>query len=675
MKITVLYIIIAAITALFLALFQYIYKSKKRKLNKVFAFLRFLSVFGILLLIINPKIEQKSVFNVKPSLAIVVDNSESVSYLEQDENASRTLKQLQENTELQEHFDIEVYTIGEELISGDSLNFASSQTNISKGFQTLNQIYKDKVAPTILLTDGNQTYGADYEYTTKKYSQAVYPIILGDTTTYSDLRIQQLNVNKYAYLKNKFPVEIIVVYDGKRTINSNLKITRGNQTVYNQTLEFSAENNSQTIILSLPANTVGVSTYKATITPLVNEKNKVNNTKPFAVEVIDEKTNIALVSTISHPDIGAIKKTIESNEQRSVSIIKPSEFINAINDYQLAILYQPNAAFNTVFERLNDAKLNSFVITGKETQWSFLNTSQDDYSQEITQQTEDTQPYLNLNYNTFIVDAIDFESFPPLVSEFGDLKTNTPIQPILYKTIGSTKTEKPLLFTYETSNKRSAVLLGEGIWKWRAQSFLNNESFQVFDNFIGKLVQYLASTKRKSRLNLNYESFYNGKSNVVMTAQYFNKNYEFDTSGSLTINLKNKATNDTFSFPFVLKQNSYKVDLGSLPASDYEFTVVANNRELQRSGSLSILEYHIEQQFLNANVTKLHNVATNTGGTAFFVNQEQGIVDELLNDSRFATIQKSHKKIVPLIDFKYLLALIVLTLALEWFLRKYNGLI
>ena len=60
-----------------------------------------------------------------------------------------------------------------------------------------------------------------------------------------------------------------------------------------------------------------------------------------------------------------------------------------------------------------------------------------------------------------------------------------------------------------------------------------------FDNFIGKLVQYLSSKKDASRLNVNYESFYNGNDNVKITAQYFNKNYEFDANANINIILKN----------------------------------------------------------------------------------------------------------------------------------------
>jgi hypothetical protein len=44
------------------------------------------------------------------------------------------------------------------------------------------------------------------------------------------------------------------------------------------------------------------------------EINTYNNTKTF-VEVMDQKTNIA-ISAINHPDIGALKRAIESNAQR-----------------------------------------------------------------------------------------------------------------------------------------------------------------------------------------------------------------------------------------------------------------------------------------------------------------------------------------------------------------------
>ncbi|MEZ4792863.1 MAG: hypothetical protein R2783_05225 [Gelidibacter sp.] len=338
-------------------------------------------------------------------------------------------------------------------------------------------------------------------------------------------------------------------------------------------------------------------------------------------------------------------------------------------------MYQPNNDFKEVYGEIEQLRLNAFVIVGTQTNWSSLNGFQSFYKQTITNQTEDYQPALNQNYSAFIIDHLDFGNFPPLKSEFGETKFSVPTETILYKTINGTQLSEALLATFEADDRREAILLGEGLWKWRAQTYLDTQSFTGFDDFMGKLVQYLSSNQRKTRLNLSYESFYNGNDDVKVNAQYFNKNYEFDASATLTITLKNKDTDESKTFPFILKSSNYEVDLSGLPAGDYTFTVSVPNENMSSSGEFKILDYNVEQQFLNANVTKLQKLASNSKGTSYFINDTKSLVENLINDSRFATIQKSSKNVVPLIDWKFLLAIIALSLSAEWFIRKYNGLI
>lgn len=674
---TLIFIALAIISALLIALFQYAYKVKNQRLKYIFTVIRFITIFSILLLIINPKFEKETLYDVKPNLVVVVDNSQSVNHLNQTENTNGLIKSLSESEELSNKFNVSFYEFGNDInaTSYDSLSFDRSQTNISKVFNELDQIYNQDTSPTILISDGNQTYGYDYEYDLKSYEQPIYPVILGDTITYSDLKIQQLNVNRFAYLKNNFPIEIIATYNGNNNINTQLIVTSGNSIVHREQLSFSKNKNSANINFTLPASRVGVNSYNARLEPLENERNTINNNKPFAVEIIDQKTNVALITDIVHPDIGMFKKSIESNEQRSISIMNPNEFINASDDFQLAILYQPNSKFRQVFDVIESNGLNKLIIAGTQTQWTFLNQVQNNFELDITQQFEDYQGNLNPNFNTFIIDDLDFNSFPPLKSEFGDITLNIPADIMLYKRVNNMLIDLPLMLTFENNSNREAILLGENIWKWRSQSFLNNDSFEEFDNFIGKLVQYLSSTKKRNRLNVDYESFYNGNGNIIISAQYFNKNYEFDSKASINIITKNTETEAETILPFVLKNNNYQVDLSGFIPGAYSFTIRANNGELSQSGSFQILDYNVEQQFLNANVTKLHQVATNSSGSSYFIADTSNLISDLVNDSRYTTIQKSTKNIVPLIDFNYLLILIALSLASEWFLRKYNGLI
>ena len=673
---TLLYIILAGIIALLLALFQY-FKNRKSmsKLYMLFLFLRLISVFAVLLLIINPSFKHLSLSIEKPNLVIAVDNSSSVKHLNNDAKTLDLINKLKADNKLKGKFDIDIYTFGKNLKLSDSITFTEDQTNISAALKELSQVYKKEVSPIVLITDGNQTFGNDYQFTTKDYSQAIFPIILGDTITYTDLKIQQLNVNKYAFLKNKFPVEVILVYNGNEAVKTRFEVVNGNQILYTKPVSFSKQNNSEIINFTLPANQVGIANLKATVVPLNNEKNKVNNTKNFGVEVINQKTKIAIVSDMVHPDIGALKKSIEHNEQRFVEVIKVNDMIFKIDDFQLFIMYQPNNKFNSLFEVLKSRNSNIFSVVGTKTDLNFLNRISNNYSFDITNQTENYQAELNRNYSPFIIEDIDFESFPPLLSNYGEIKFSEPYESILNKTLNGVTTELPLLVSLDKEGRREVVLFGENIWQWRAQSYLNDKSFSKFDDFIGKLIQYLASNKQKNRLNLDFESFYDGYNDVIIKAEFFDKNYVFDNRETLNITVINKESKTENTFPMLLKGNNYQVDLSSLPPSEYSFTIKTTKENLSKSGDFQILDYNVEQQFLNADLTKLEQVATNSAGNAYFIADTSSLINDLLNDNRFTAVQKSTKNNIPLIDWKYLLGIIALSLGLEWFLRKYNGLI
>ena len=396
--------------------------------------------------------------------------------------------------------------------------------------------------------------------------------------------------------------------------------------------------------------------------------------KAFAVEVIDQKTNVLLISDMVHPDLGAIKKSVESNERRSITIQRTSEVKN-VDDYQLIILYQPNSRFRGVYEKISAARKNYLTIVGSKTDWVFLNKTQNKYYQEITRQTEYYIPRFNPNYSTFLFDDIGYEGYPPLIGNFGEIRISSNHDVLLYRTIGNIQTEEPLLATIEEDGIREAILLGEGFWRWRAQNFLDTKNFESFDDFFSKLIQYLATNKPKSRLNTISESFYYGNANIKIKAEYFTKNYEFDNRGSLQISLKNKDTEETQTIPMLLKNNLYEVDLSNLKAGNYDFTVAVSGENISRSGSFTVLEYNVEQQFLNADVTKLKQVATNTNGKSYFIGQNEKLIQDLIQDQRYQPIQKSKENVVSLIDWKYLLVIIILLLGIEWFARKYNGLI
>ena len=635
--------------------------------------MRFLSIFSIFLLLINPIIAKKTYETSKTPLPIVVDNSQSIAELKQDNLAKELSQKLFENTKLKDKYDVKLYSFDDDFYSENPLDFKGKQSNIDKVAQNLKQLYRNQNFPIILLSDGNQTIGNDYVYSFPQNNQ-VYPLVLGDTTAFLDLKINQLNVNKYAFLKNKFPVEVFLQYNGDKTVNANFGIQQGNTILHKQTVSFSKNKKAQQISVLLNANKVGVQTFKAVISSSENEKNKYNNTKNFAVDIIDERSEIALISTINHPDLGAIKRSIETNVQRKVTLINPKQ-IKSLQNFKVLILYQPNREFKSVLEQNKKLQINTFTITGLNTDFGFLNEIQDQIQFEMSGQSEDFTAKFNPQFNSFSLDNIGFEQFPPLENPFGSYIINGNVSTLLQAQIRNINTENPLLAFAENGIKRNAFLFGENIWKWRVESHVKTKSFEQFDIFMDKTIQFLASNATKKSLIVTHESFYNSGENIEIAAQYFNKNYEFDENARLTIQIKNKKNNTLKIYDFLKGNGEYKVNLEGLETGNYSFTVKENNSKVSYANNFEILDFEIEKQFINPDIARLNQLATNTNSKVFYPNQVNMLVEELLKKESFPAIQKEIIKKSPLIDWIWLLIILAISLSTEWFTRKYNGML
>ena len=671
---TILLLLLSVIIAAGLSFYQYLYKVKNQsKLYWFLAFLRFISLFSIFLLLINPIISRKITEIKKTPLPIIVDNSKSISELKATKEASELYEKIAENKAIIEKYDVQLFSFDDEFQSLEQLDFKGNQSHIDGVAKNLKQLYRNTNYPVVLFTDGNQTMGNDYVFSFQENTR-VFPIVLGDTTTVFDLKINQINVNKYAFLKNKFPVEVFLQYNGNETITSNFLIQSGNQTIHKQTVTFSKDKKAQSISVLLNADKVGIAKYKAVVSSNIKEKNTVNNSKNFAVEVIDQRSEIALISAINHPDLGALKRSIETNQQRKVSIVKPNE-IKSLQGYNVLILYQPNASFQSVFEQNKVAQINTFIITGTATDFSFLNQMQEDLMFKMSAQKEDYLATFDSNFNLFAQSNIGFENFPPLEHNFGTISIKSSVNTLLSARIRNVQLQNPLLTFTENGSKRNAYLLGENIWKWRLENHLTKKSFNDFDLFTDKIIQFLVSNASKKNLNVSYESFYNSGENIEIIAEYFNKNYEFDDKAQLTIQVVNSKTKAAKKYDLLKATNSFKVNLDGLAAGNYTFKVTEKQSNTSFSGSFEVLDFEIEKQFVNPDKNRLEQLASNTNGKAFYPNQIENLIQSLIENENYIPTQKETIKKTPLIDWIWLLVLVVLSLATEWFVRKYNGLL
>lgn len=671
---TVLLLLLSVFIAGAVSFYQYLFKADRQlKTNWILAFLRFISVFLLLLLLINPVISSKTNEINKIPLAIITDNSSSIKELKADQLAIELTKKLNDNVDLKNKFAIQHHSFDVDFKSNKKLDFKGKQSNIDLAAQNLKQLNKNIYYPIVLLSDGNQTVGNDYVYGFQE-SAAVYPIVLGDTTTNFDIKINQLNANKYAYLKNKFPVEVFVQYNGSKNVSANFTIEKGTSKVHSQTITFSNSSKVQSFQVLLEADKVGIQKYKASIRSSNQEKNFYNNIKNFAVEVIDQRKEVALVSDIIHPDLSALKRSIESNAQRKVILIKPNE-INDLSKFNLLILYQPNSSFKSIIDKNKNSEINTFIITGLNTDFNLLNQIQSDLDFKMSQQKEDFNASYEPSFNLFAQKDIQFSSLPPLQNKFGKIIEKSSLNTLLKAQVNGVSFENPILTFSEKGNNRTAYLLGENIWKWRLESHLNTKTFEDFDQFIDKIIQYLSTNSSKKSLIVEHESFYNSGETIELFAQYFNKNYELDENANLSIQLINNRTKKTRNYSFSKTNQGYEVSFDGLDYGNYSFKVRENSSNASYSGTFEVLDFDVEKQFVNPDKNKLEQLALQNKGRVYYPNQIDDLIKKLLEKNTYLPIEKSVVKNKPIIDWLTLLIVLAISLASEWFIRKYNGLL
>lgn len=668
-SLTILYLIVAFLGSILLVYLSYFYKERQTKATYYLSTLRFLTIFGLLFLLINPKIKNTSYDIVKPKLLVAVDNSSSIRFSNQDTVVRKIFRSIKENKELNEKFDCNFFTFGNVLKDNSELTFEENQTNIIEGLKGLNSIGENHISPIVLISDGNQTFGSNYKYYNS--NQVIYPIIIGDTAQISDLEITKINLNRFTYLDNKFPVEVFIRYSGNAKISSKYIVSSNESIIYEKKVDFSKEENVVRLEFLLSARNVGKHLYKSKIEPFKDEKNKINNFKNFSIDAIDEQSKIALIYDVLHPDIGALKNSIEINPQRKVNLMDINVKNQNIEENNIYILYQPNIKFKSFFDELKNSSKNYFIITGKNTDWNFLNNSQEIFAKNKLSDIQEYLPEFNNNFLDFHLDDIGFSNLPPLEDWFGEIKFSVPYQSILTQNIDGISTDYPLLANFNSSNQRGIVLFGENIWKWRTLTYSLEQSFERFDNFLNTILQYLTITTKTNQIDLEYNSFYYTDEPVAILAKSYDSNFNFDQNENLELYVENEKN----GIPFLLKRNNLEAKLTDLEAGDYNFKVKSIQNNKSASGKFTIFPYTIEQESSQANGMDLQYLANNSKGKAFYPSQIQVLYEELMNNPNLVTVQKEYKQIVSLINYKWLLGIIVLSLLIEWFLRKYLGLI
>jgi hypothetical protein len=644
--------------------------------------LRFIVVTLLSFLLLTPLIRTITRQTEKPIIIIAQDNSQSIITNKDSTRYQLTYaSKMRDMVEaLSKKYEVKALSFGGKVTEGMEFNFDQKETDFTQLLDEVEVRYANRnVGALILATDGLYNSGSNPLYHSLKVP--IFTVALGDTTAQKDLLVGSILYNKTAYLNNSFPIEITVLGRECSGALTTLTLAEDSAVLFSKQVTVAGNKFRQVIPVYLDAKKKGIHHYKISLTGIADELTAGNNSKDIYIEVQETKRKVLIIAEAPHPDIAALKKSIESNENYDVKVMAVDKVDANLKDVQLVILHQVPSIDHPAADILKSVRQNGIpclYVLGTQTNVNAFNLLETGVTiRNSLNKGNEIKPAVNENFSMFTVEdnlQNEIRSYPPLLAPFGEYNITAQGSALLTQQIGSVITNQPLLFLGESANIKTGVLCGEGCWRWRLSDYQQNQNFDVFNSIISKTVQYLGTKEVKGHFKIICKNSFNESEPVVMDAEVYNDNFELINAPDVSIAIVNR---DKKSFPFTFSktERAYSLNAGIFTPGDYHYKaqVKIGEKLYSAEGDFSVNALQVEQNETVADHQLLYTLSQKTGGKLFYPSQLAELSTILQSREDIKTVSYSQLKLVDLVNLKAIFFLLLAMLTIEWFFRKRSG--
>ncbi len=647
--------------------------------------LRFVSIFLIAFFLIKPLINNVKKDFFKAKLLVLQDNSESI-ILNKDSLFYKTELHEQYNklyNELEnKNIDYSIYRFSDSLSLSSNFKFDKKTSNISEALsQALDLNIENNIGGILLLSDGINNKGQDPYYFSKNVQVPIYTVGLGDTSLNSDLKIDQIQLNKIGFTNQKIPFSIDISTLNIDKSSVKLSIYENKNVLFQKDINLKSGNDYKTVEGLISQLPVGIHKLDFELPELKTEYNIKNNKQSVYINIVESKQKILLLSSAPHPDIAAIKSVLSKQKNYEFESSNIRDFKGQIGDYNLVILYQLPTIKDkckSIITEINQKHIPTLTFISDQTDFTSLNTIKSGIPISKKLNKNDLIEQLANPSFTLFKQSKDllnfFDKVPPLIAPMIKVYHKSNVYGLTFQNIKNVKTNQLSIFFTETENNKLAYILGEGIWRWKIYDYQKNQSFSNFNEFLVKTVQYLSIKTPKDNFIVDIKNRFEEYEPVQINVQLYNKSLELIQDQEISIKYFDSEGHE---FNNILSPNStaYSSNLGLLKPGiyHYEISTILDQKKMVKMGQFVVSPSFLEYKNLTANHQLLKSISKNTNAIYFEKENWLSVVDSIEQNPHFKTKVYSSDELTDLIHFKWILLLIVFLLSIEWFIRKFSG--
>jgi hypothetical protein len=672
--------------------------------------LRFLSLFLILLLLLEPLFttifEQKN----NPIIVVLQDGSESV-VAHKDSNAVKStvpkfLAQLRDALE-KEDWGWQPFIFGndlEPLPKFDTIRYNRSGTDLAQALSDVSEQYANQnLGAIVCVSDGIVTAGLNPRNIADKLNVPIFSVLVGDTTTSKDLLIESVLYNELTYKNTETPIQVTVRNRAMGNRVVQVKLTQRGALVASQTVTLSDNLPVANANFNVKLTQAGIVQYEVSIDELPGEVSYQNNRQLIFIKVLETRLRVAFFANGPHPDVGALQRCLQKDDRYAVvPFIRKSEteFYNNPNldlsNIDVFILQNFPAIANDkpildkIYQEVDNRRVPLLHFVGSSTRLN-IHPKQRDYMALFANAYRGaaSEAFLSIqpayiNHSSYRFTDQDLfkkwlESAPPLLRNDSEWQAK-PDALIFAKTkIKGIALDYPFFAAQDNARQKNVVFLGENFWRYRLHCYTETQSFDLFDEWIYNLIQWSA-TKSDNRLFKVYssQSKYTSTEPVLIKGQVYDDSNKPISGAEVKLSLANADNQKTDYYLSEPQTGNYQLTIQNLKEGTYSFVATGTYRGKALGtdvGQFSVGRSAIEFVQLRADYETMQQMALRTKGNFYTLKDNPDVAKAILNHPAIKPIVDLKKETQSLNRLLWPIILILILLATEWVIRKRYSLI
>lgn len=659
----------------------------------------------------------------RPGLAVLLDRSASMALPSGGEGGATRSDAAAEARgrlagSLRDRFRIDWYGFNDQLLplEPDSLPRLQGGTALGHALEEVLVAAESRpVSGVVVISDGVNTSGRDPVRVAAAAPVPVFTVAVGPQTPATDAEIRSVRTNSTAFAGEPLPVRVVLSSWELGGRTARLEVRQAGEVLAAREVPLvGARGVEQEVTLEVRPTKPGLALYEVALAGVADSIPQ-NNTRAFAVEVLERKTRVLVLAGRLDWDFAFLRRALAADTTLGYSFltqVRAGDYLAQgeararrlpttaaeLREFAAVILvgYEdrgPPAATLEAIARFAREGGGVLLLGGPDRPGGW--TAEGAFASILPGRIEagpgrsaqalpvaltlegQRHPATAMRDNPGEA-ARQWSLLPPVQQPGGALAVR-PEGKTLLEFRGPRGAASPAMATVLTDRGKSGWIFARGVWRWGFLAAGSAEPTDLFPQLLLGLTRWLAEPAIRERFQVDPAKrvFQNGEA-VALQASLWDETYAPVPGARVEVQLRSGEPGDTTGRPLVLQPEAeggrYRGEFPPLPPGEYGYTATAmdaSGRALGRTqGRLWVEAMGPEFSRTSPDREALAQIARRSGGEI----AESGSLDRLLESIPQAVRSVGRLREWELWNHWLLFAAFVVLLSVEWFLRRRRGL-